>query len=103
MPCQRDDLDCKVAQLEEAEDNYFITAKYVLELINRAYELFIGSEVEEKRQLIRLVLSNLSIDDEKIVYIVQNPFDLIINCTEDQLWQPQGDSNPYLCRERAVS
>ena len=103
LRCQRDDLDLKVSQLEEADENYFITAKYVLELINRAYELFIGSEVEEKRQLIRLVLSNLSIDDGNVVYIVQKPFDLIINCADDQLWQPQGDSNPYFCRERAAS
>lgn len=100
---QRDDLDLKVANLQEAEDNYFITAKYVLELINRAYDLFISSEVEEKRQLIRLVLSNLSIDDGNVVYVVQKPFDLIINCADDQLWQPQGDSNPYFCRERAMS
>ncbi len=100
---QRDDLDLKVAQLQEAEDNYFITAKYVLELINRAYDLFISSEVEEKRQLIRLVLSNLSVDDRNVVYVVQKPFDLIINCADDQLWQPQGDSNPYFCRERAMS
>lgn len=75
----------------------------MLELIDRAYELFIGSEVEEKRQLIRLVLSNLNIDDGNVVYTVQKPFDLVINCADDQLWQPQGDSNPYLCRERAVS
>ena len=60
-------LTVKVDQLQEAEDNYFITAKYVLELINRAYELFMSSEVEEKRQLIKLVLSNLSMDDENVV------------------------------------
>ena len=53
------DISIRLEQLQEAEDNYYITAKHVLDLINRAYELFIGSEVEEKRQLIKLVLQNL--------------------------------------------
>lgn len=48
--------------LQEAEDNYYITAKYLLELANRAYDLFISSEVEERRQLVKLVLSNLRIE-----------------------------------------
>lgn len=73
LRCQRDDLGLKDAQLKEAEDIYFITAKYVLELVNRVYELFFGSEVQEKRQLIKLVLSNLSIGNGNVVYIVQNP------------------------------
>jgi site-specific DNA recombinase len=47
------EIDTKLAMLQEAEDNYYITAKYVLEIASRAYELFISSEVEEKRQLLR--------------------------------------------------
>ena len=50
------DINIRLEQLQEAEDNYYITAKYVLDLVNRAYELFESSEVEEKRQLIKLVL-----------------------------------------------
>ena len=48
-----------LSQLQEAEDNYYITAKYILDLSSRAYDLFVSSEVEEKRQLIKLILSNL--------------------------------------------
>lgn len=103
LRCQRDELDLKVAQLDEADNNYFITAKHVLKLLTRAYDLFDSSEVGEKRQLIKFVLSNVSIDDENVVCVVRKPFDLIVNCTDDQLWQPQGDSNSYFCRERATS
>ena len=53
-----------------------------------AYDLFLSSEVEEKRQLIKLVLSNLRIEDENVVYDVQKPFDLIVNCSEGLLWRP---------------
>ena len=38
---QLTDINIRLEQLQEAEDNYYITAKYVLDLVNRAYELFI--------------------------------------------------------------
>jgi hypothetical protein len=59
-------MDTRIAILQEAEDNYYITVKYLLELANRAYDLFKSSEVEERRQLIKLVLSNLRVEDKKI-------------------------------------
>ena len=65
--------------------------------------LFIGSEVEEKRQLIKLVLQNLRLKDEKLVWDAHKPFDLILNCSDRQLWRPQWESNPYFRRERAMS
>ena len=70
-------ITIKLDQLQEADDNYFITTKYVLDITNRAFELFLSSEVEEKRQLIKLVLSNLRVEDENVVYDVQKPFDLL--------------------------
>ena len=36
-----------------------IIVRYVLELTKNAYDLFVRSEVEEKRQLIKLLLSNM--------------------------------------------
>ena len=58
------DIDTRIAILQEAEDNYYITANYLLELANRAYDLFMSSEVEERRQLVKLVLSNLTVKDK---------------------------------------
>lgn len=42
--------------------------KYILEGSTRVYDLFISSEVEEKRQLIKLILSNLRLEEKKIVF-----------------------------------
>ena len=100
---KRDEIAMRLAKLEDAETDYFIAAKYILDLSSRAYELFKSSEVEEKRQLVKLVLSNLKLDGEKLVYDVQKPFDLIINLPDDVRWRPQGDSNPRFRRERAMS
>ena len=80
--------------LQEADDNYYITARYLLELANRAYELFKSSEVEERRQLIKLVLSNLRVEGKTVRYDAIKPFDTIIKYADDQLWLPRRDSNP---------
>jgi site-specific DNA recombinase len=84
---QLDDISTRLEKLQQAEDNYYITAKYILELTQRAYELFESSEVEEKRQLIKLVFLNLELKEKKIIFSVQKPFDLIVNATDRNLWR----------------
>ena len=83
---QLDDINSRLNRLQNAEDNYYIMAKSILDLVNRAYELFLGSEVEEKRQLINLILQNLKLDGKKLLYDVQKPFDLIVDCLDRQSW-----------------
>jgi len=87
------DIDTRLGMLQEAEDNYYITARYLLELANRAYDLFKSSEVEERRQLIKLVLSNLRVEDKTVRYDAIKPFDTIIKYADDQLWLPREDSD----------
>ncbi len=80
------DIDTRLSMLQEADDNYYITAKYLLELANKAYELFVSSEVEERRQLIKLVLSNLRVEGKIVRYDAQKPFDTILNFADHQRW-----------------
>ncbi|MDR3550589.1 MAG: recombinase family protein [Candidatus Babeliales bacterium] len=84
---QASNISIALDQLQDAENNYYITAKYVLNLTNRAYELFVSSEVEERRQLIKLVLSNLRLEGENIVYEALSPFNLILNSTDSNIWR----------------
>lgn len=78
----------RLERLKEAESNYYITTKYLLKLADQAYDLFMSSKVEEKRLLIKLVLSNLRIEDEKLVWEAHKPFDSILECSDRQLWRP---------------
>jgi len=64
---QLDSVNYRMAQLQEADDNYYILSKHVLALTNQAHELFIGSEVDEKRQLLKFLLANLRLDGKNIV------------------------------------
>ena len=91
------EIDTRLSILQEADDNYYITARYLLELANRAYELFKSSEVEERRQLIKLVLSNLRVEDKIVRYDAIKPFDTILNYAERQAWLPREDSNLQPC------
>lgn len=83
------EIDTRMGILQEAEDNYYITVKYLLELANRAYELFERSEVEERRQLLKLVLQNLRVDGKTVRYDAIKPFDTIIKYADNQLWLPR--------------
>lgn len=100
---QMDEITTRLGRLQEAEDNYYVTAKYILELSNRAYDLFKSSEVEQKRQLIKLVLSNLRIEGENVLYDAQKPFDILVKNADCIEWRPQRESNSYFRRERAMS
>lgn len=82
-----------LSRLQEAEDNYYHTAKSLVELSIRAHHIFVGSEVEVKRQLIKLVLSNLRIEGGNVVCEAKKPFDLILNCSDRTVWLPEQDSN----------
>lgn len=100
---QISDVNHQLSKLQEAQTNYYATAKYLLELSFRAYDLFMSSEVEQKRQLIKLLLLNVTLKGKTLVWELHKPFDLIVNCSDGSLWRPQGESNSYSRRERAVS
>lgn len=84
---QLNEISIKLENFKEAEENYYITTKHLLDLTSRAYDLFLSSEVIQRRQLIKLVLSNLRIENGSVLYDVVKPFDLIINSYDRKLWR----------------
>ena len=90
---EKAEITTRLSILQEAEDNYYISAKYLMELVNRAYELFKSSEVEERRQLSKLVLLNLRVEGKTVRYDAVKPFDTILNFSDRQAWLPRQDSD----------
>ncbi len=84
---QLSDVTTRLAQLEDDGDDYYMTARSVLKILGRSHELFMSSEVTQRRAFIKLVLSNVRVDGENVLYDVQSPFDLIINATDCILWR----------------
>lgn len=88
-----DGIDSKLGNLQKAEDNYYLSVNYLLQLTQRAYDLFISSEIEEKRQILKLILQNSVLDGRLVKYSLLKPFDTILNYSDSQSWLPREDSN----------
>lgn len=88
-----EEIDNRLTNLQKAEDNYYLTANYLLQLANRAYDLFASSEIEEKRQLLKLLLQNPTLDGKIVRFSLLKPFDTILNYADSQLWLRREDSN----------
>ncbi|MCB1215554.1 MAG: recombinase family protein [Deltaproteobacteria bacterium] len=58
---------------DEAFNNTVIT---LLNLASRAYELFESSKVDQKRQLMNFVLSNLNLKGKNLEFSIRKPFDV---------------------------
>jgi len=83
------DLEFKLKQHTEADEKFGITVNYLLNLASRAYELFESSKIEQKRQLINFLLSNLRLKGKTLLYEVNKPFDAILNANRCSDWLPE--------------
>ena len=55
-------------------------------------ELFESLKMEQKRQLINFLLSNLKLEGKTLLYDVNKPFDAILNASECSDWLPLVDT-----------
>jgi hypothetical protein len=84
-----------------------------MQLASRDYELFKGSEVDEKRQIIKLVLfyfvktsknrSNLRVKDGRVLWNAIKPFDLIAKSSDCSDWLGREDSNLRMTVPKTVA
>ncbi len=81
----------KMDNLQNADEEYYITASYILSLANRASDLFLSSELTIKRQLLKLLLQNCEIDHGSLRYTLNYPFSAIFNYTQSHKWLPLYD------------
>ncbi|MGH7156532.1 MAG: recombinase family protein [Candidatus Saccharimonadales bacterium] len=83
----------KLSKLSKADEQYYITVAYLLEIAARGRELFIGSNPDEKRELLGLLGSNLFLDGKKVQLTLYSPFNTIASCNERSEWLRGEDSN----------
>lgn len=83
---QLTDAQVQLSMLQDADNNYYYVISTLVDIASRASKLFERSKVDEKRRLIKLVLSNLRIEGKKILYDVLKPFDLVVACNDSQSW-----------------
>ena len=77
----------------DAHKDFHMTATVILDLANRAYEIFQKADSMEKRQLINYVFQNCTLKDKKLSYKLKSPFDIIANYSDRTVWLLGLDSN----------
>jgi len=82
------DISDMINRLGFADEEYYLNSEYLLQLANRAYDLFTSSEAVEKRQLLKLTLQNLELDGKKVNFELVKPFDKVFACSSSQTWLP---------------
>ena len=77
-----------MGKLQIADEEYYITSDYVLNLASRASELFESSEPQQKRLLLKETLQNLTLDGRLVRYNEIKPYDKIRLYASRQDWLP---------------
>ena len=81
------DVKRKIDRLDTADKEFYITASYLLRLFENAGKIFKVAEVDEKRQIIGLVLSNLELEDKNLGFNLKEPFATVLRLAKSSLWQ----------------
>lgn len=77
----------------------------LIELSNRAYELYEKQNVKEKQKLLKFLLSNSKMQGKSVDFVLKMPFSLIVETKKSKKWlgwldsnQRSRDQNPLPCR-----
>lgn len=88
------DLLDELGKHSKADEAFLISSSYLLELANRAADLFMSSQPAQKNKLLRLVLANLQLKDGKLIPELKNFFAGLQQSNERNEWGGLWDSNP---------
>ncbi len=100
---EKEELSIKLLGYQKADTNYLENANLIFELANKAAGLFKRANVDQKRRLVNMIVSNSILKDGNIDLELRSPFDKVLETSKTGNWRPQGDSNPRFRRERAMS
>jgi uncharacterized protein with ParB-like and HNH nuclease domain len=80
------ELADRLKRITEVDENYSITLISLLNICSRAPELFESSKVEQKRQIINFLLSNLKLRGKKLEFELKKPFEVLVNIENCSNW-----------------
>ena len=68
-----------IEQHSKGRDEFRTTLESLISVASRATEIFERSKIEQKRELMAFVFSNLKLKGKKLEFALRSPFDLMVN------------------------
>jgi len=87
------DIEHEIKAHRNANLNYYETGTQILELANRAYDLYLKQERHEQRKLLDTILSNCTFYRGTLCPTYRKPFDILAKGSESQSIRGLRDSN----------
>ena len=83
----------QIERLEGADKSFYVTASYLLQLFKHGEKIFEVASHDEKRELLKLVLSNLELKGKTVRFTPNEPFATVLKLSERSTWQGHVESN----------
>ena len=87
----------QIERLEEADKSFYVTASYLLQLFKHGEKIFEVASHDEKRELLKLVLSNLELKGKTVRFTPNEPFATVLKLSERSTWQGLQDDYRTYC------
>ncbi len=92
---EREGIERQLVAHGRAKASYLTSGVKLLELAQRAHELYVSQSPHEQRRLLNVVVSNCTLRDGTVRYDLRKPFDLLADISESNNWRRARDSNPW--------
>src|SRR5262249_44730291 len=80
------EIELRIEQHQNGDRAFRTTLESLVSLASRAADLFERSKIEQKRQLIAFVFSNLRLKGKKLEFSLRSPFDLMVDRATYPSW-----------------
>ena len=82
-------IQLRLQTLQGADEDYYLSVSYLLRVASKAPSLFKSSEPEVKRQIVKLLLQNCSVNDATLCPQYRSPFHVFVKGASRQEWLPE--------------
>ena len=90
---EKEELTLKILAHQKADSSYLKNSDLIIELAQKASILFKKQDVDQKRKLLNLIVSNSIYKDGKLDVTLKNPFGVILKNVKLGNWLPGTGSN----------
>ena len=91
LEARQQELNDRLKSLTSDNKGFALTSSYLLDLAQRAKELFLESDEGLRNKLLEYVLSNIELKDKRLSYELSDPFKTIVEAKKKSLSAPNSN------------